>query len=112
MNRRRDRQATRLPLEERIRLRVQEAVEEVGPLYIEVQDHDQIHGVLIQIDVSTEQALMSIGKVNKTIREVLQNMVAESPEDKCLAGWTACFTAEGRTIASSWQSGEHVEELD
>jgi hypothetical protein len=112
MNRRRDRHTAKLPLDERIRLRVQEAAEEIGQLYIEVQDHDQIHGVLIQIEVGTKPALMSIGKANTTIREILQNMVAESPEDKCLAGWTACFTAEGKTIASSWQSGEHVEEFE
>ena len=112
MTRQRHRHASRLPIGEALRLRIDEFVSDIGSLYIEVQDHGSIHGILIQVELNEKASAESVTAANDQVQRVLRELVAGDPGDVCLAGWLAAFTKEGRTIATSWQTGSHVAEAD
>jgi hypothetical protein len=93
-----------MPLEQVIAERIAPAVHALGSSYIELQDHGDIHGVLVQVEVRPEVPTGHVASANEEIRTLLLQLALENPH-KCMAAWSACFTRDGRTMASSWPTG-------
>jgi hypothetical protein len=104
MNRQRQRHDSRKPLEQILEELITPTVGALGSTYIEVQDHDEIHGVLVQVEVRPAVAMQEVANANKAVRELLV-LLASKNLHPCMNSWSACFTRDGRTIATSWPKG-------
>ena len=92
-------------LEELVRERICAAVANIGSLQVEVLDHDKVQGVVVQVEIHKSCTDQAIAIANEQVRTMLNEFAASRPDDPCLAGWTVSFTRNGRTIATSWCSG-------
>ena len=109
MTRQRLRHWARMPIEQVILERIEPVLTSLGEPYIEVQDHDSIQGVMIQVEVRSSATPEDIKRANRLVRSLLEKIVQEHPNDPCIAGWTTSFTKNGSTLARSWPGGAQDE---
>jgi hypothetical protein len=101
MSRQRKRHLGRMSLEETVLLGISELVSGAGSVYVEVQDHDNIQGLLVVVEVNPETAEAKVSDLREEVRCYLSRLRTASQNDRCLAEWSAVFEKNGKTIASA-----------
>ena len=100
MSRQRKRHLARMPLEETVRLGTFELVAGAGSVYVEVQDHDNIQGLLVVIELNPGIPTENAQQLCEKVGSYLRHLAASNPSDRCLAKWYATFEKKGQAIAS------------
>jgi len=89
-----------MPVDETVRLGTTELVAGSGSVYVEVQDHENIQGLLVVIELNPGTSIENAHQLRERVGSYLRHLAASNPNDRCLARWYATFEKKGQTIAS------------
>ena len=77
-----------------------ELVAGTGSVYVEVQDHDNIQGLLVAVEVNPDTPEQNVQQLCEKVGSYLRGLAASDPSNRCLAQWYATFEVKGSTVAS------------
>ena len=67
---------------------------------IEVIDHDEIHDLLVFVEVGSNMATSELSALAEKVRLCLAHLQRQNPDDPCLASWSATFERGGERVVS------------
>jgi len=66
---------------------------------IEVVDHDEIHDLLVFLEVGSNMSTSELSVLAERVRLFLVHLQRQNPDDPCLASWSATFERGGERLA-------------
>jgi hypothetical protein len=89
-----------MPLEEVVRIGVSELMAGIGSLYVEVQDHDRIQGLLVVVEVGPATPEREAEQLRKEVGSYLRQLARANAGNRCAEEWSAVFKSGGQVVAS------------
>jgi hypothetical protein len=100
MTRQRQRHLNRMPLDEAVRLAMNELISGLGSVDVEVIDHDSIQGLNVNIHVHAATSETDLAELSQGVSKRLREFANSAPNDKCLDSWVATFNRDGKVLST------------
>jgi len=100
MTRQRQRHLNRMPLDEAVRLAMNELISGFGSVDVEVIDHDSIQGLNVNIHVHAETSETDLVELSQRVSKRIRELASAAPNDKCLDSWLATFSRAGKVLST------------